>query len=256
MLHIQNPLSEDFVVMRTTLLPSLLQIASENREREKEIRLFEIANVYYQTDKGWKDLPIEELEVGAVFFGMKEPWRVAKGYVEHVIREMGIRDVSWKRLAHDTFWHPGRTVQAFVKGHLIATVGEVSPKIAGNFKLEGPVGLVHMPFSTMLTHIESAQTYQPVSTYPEAKRDIAVVVDHRVEYDDVARSIKGVDHCIQSVEWFDTYRGKNLPEGKKSLAMHITLSATDRTLESSEVEAVLEKVVLTLKETFKAELRG
>jgi len=256
MLHVQNPLSADFVVMRTTLLPSLLEVASENRERQSEIRLFEVANVYFPKGKGWKDLPNEQLELGALFFGMKEPWRAAKGYVEHVLREMGIKDISWRRLATDAFWHPGRTVQAFYKGDLLATVGEVSPKIAANFKLEGPVGLVNMPLEILLTHVATASSFVPVSVFPEAKRDLAVMVDHRVEFDDIARAIKRVDPLVASVDWFDTYRGKNLPEGKKSVAMHIMMSAPDRTLESAEVDSLLEKAVLALKEFFKAELRG
>lgn len=256
MLHVQNPLSADFVVMRTTLLPSLLEVASENRERESEIRLFEVANVYYPKAPGWKDLPEEQLELSALFYGMKEPWRAAKGYVEHVLREMGITDISWRRLSSDAFWHPGRTVQAFVKGDLVATVGEVSPKIAANFKLDGPVGLVDMPLEMLISRASSSSTYVSVPVFPEAKRDLAVMVDHRVEYDDIARAIRRVDPLISSVEWFDTYRGKNLPEGKKSVAMHVTMSATDRTLESGEVDALLEKAVLALKESFKAELRG
>lgn len=256
MLHVQNPLSTDFEVMRTTLLPSILQVASENREREPEIRLFEVANVYYPQSDGWKDLPDELLELGALFYGMKEPWRDAKGYVEHVLYEMGIDELSWRRLSTDSFWHPGHTVQAFYKGDLVATVGEVSPKIAANFKLDGPVGLVDMPLEMLISHATNAQTYRAIPQFPEARRDLSVMVDHRVEYDDIARTVRQCDPLITSVEWFDTYRGKNLPQGQKSVAMHLTFSSEDRTLESADVDAMLEKAVLALKEKFKAEVRG
>ncbi|MFH1077906.1 MAG: phenylalanine--tRNA ligase subunit beta [Patescibacteria group bacterium] len=261
MLHVQNPLTADLEIMRTTLLPSLLQAAAENREREHVLRLFEVANVYYPTKHGWKDLPDEQLELGALVMGVEDAWKEAKGFVEHLLGEMGMRDVSWRRLSTDTFWHPGRTVQAFVGGDLVATVGEVSPKIAERFKLDGRVALVDLPLEAAVKHATTARKYVPVSPYPSAKRDLAIVVDDRTEFDDVSRTIAlvGSLHAQPlhvAVEWFDTYRGKNLPEGKKSLAMHIEYSAPDRTLESKDVDALMEQVVLALKEAFKAEVRG
>ncbi len=256
MLHVQNPLTADFEVMRTTLLPSLLQVANENRERVADLRLFEVANVYYPTSQSWSELPDEQLELGALFYGMEEPWRVAKGYVEHVLAAMGLEQhVGWKRLDKDDFWHPGRTVQAFHDGKLVATVGEISPKIAKAFKLDGPVGMVDMPLEHVIAQATTDRAYVPVSPFPEAKRDLAVIVDHRVEYDDVARQIRRASPLVTSVEWFDTYRGKNLREGKKSLAMHLAFSSNERTLESAEVDALMEKISLGLKEHFSAELR-
>lgn len=256
MLHVQNPLTADFEVMRTTLLPSLLQVASENRERFAEQRLFEVSNVYYPTHEQWIELPDEQLELGALFVGMDAPWRAAKGYVEHILEAMGLlENIGWKRLSKDDFWHPGRTVQAFHNGTLIATVGEVSPKIAKAFKLDGPIGLVDMPLEHVISQAHTRRAYTAISSFPEAKRDVAIIVDHRVEYDDVARHIQRISPLITRVEWFDTYRGPNLPEGKKSLAMHVVFSSAERTLESAEVDAIMEKIALGLKEQVAAELR-
>ena len=253
MLHVQNPLSADFEIMRTTLLPSLLQVTSENRERTSEQRLFEIAKVYYPRKN---DLPDEQLELGALFFGMADPWRYAKGYVEHALNDMGITDVSWRRLANDSFWHPGRSVQAFHKQKLVATIGEISPKIAAAFKLEGPVAMVDMPLEESIIFATEAKVYVPISQFPEAKRDLAIVVDARVEYDDIAREIGSVDPLITDVEWFDTYSGKGLPEEKKSVAIHLVFSSPERTLERNDVDAVMGNVTLKLKEKFEAVIRG
>ncbi len=272
MLHVQNPLSADFEVMRTTLLPSLLAVAAENQERFGEQRLFEVANVYYpkrvESPKSIKskvtfdfrlstfDLPDEQLELGALFIGMDDAWRVAKGYVEHVLAEMGIADISWRRLANDSFWHPGRTVQAFYKGDLVATVGELSPKIAQNFKLEKRVALVDLPLEKVIPFAAVSKSYAPLPEFPVAKRDLAIIVDARVEYDDIAFVVRRSSGVVTSVKWFDTYRGKNLPEGKKSIAMHLEFSAPDRTLETKDVEAIMENVTLAVKEKFKAEIRS
>jgi phenylalanyl-tRNA synthetase beta chain len=260
MLHVQNPLTSDFEVMRTTLLPSLLQVASENRERFVEQKLFEVANVYYPINEGWTTLPDEQLELGALFVGMTDPWRHAKGYVEFLLNEMGIHEYTWKRLSGDAFWHPGRSVQVFANGKLLATVGEISPKIAQAFKLDR-VALVDMPLETWIELATSAKSYVPVSNFPEAKRDLAIVVDHHVEFDDIARAAVrvGAQNALPvttNAEWFDTYRGKNLPEGKKSVAMHLTFTSQERTLESAEVDVLMEKITLTLKEHFDAEVRG
>ncbi|MEK7116018.1 MAG: phenylalanine--tRNA ligase subunit beta, partial [Patescibacteria group bacterium] len=262
MLHVQNPLSTDFEVMRTTLLPSLLAVASENQERFAEQRLFEIAHVYYPKEV---DLPDEQLELGALFLGMKDPWRHAKGYVEHVFAEMGITKLSWRRLSTDSFWHPGRTVQAFYRSDLVATVGELSPKIAQNFKFDHRVALVDIPFHHVIPFASAAKSYTPLPAFPVAKRDLAIIVDSRVEYHDMAREIARAGMLSDpstsfgvttNVEWFDTYRGKNLPDGKKSIAMHLEFSAPDRTLEAKDVEAMMEKIALALKEKFQAEVRG
>lgn len=255
MLHVQNPLTADFAVMRTTLLPSLLEIASQNQERFAEQRLFEIANVYYPQSETWNTLPDEQLEIGALFMGMDEAWRAAKGYVETILSALGLHEVAWKRLSGDSFWHPGRSVQAFYKGDLVATVGEVSPAILKNFKLER-VAMVDMPLEKILPHARSAKTYQPDSVFPEAKRDLAIVIDRHVEYDDIARAIRRVDPLITGVEWFDTYEGPHVASGKKSLGMHLVFSHPDRTLASAEVDALMERLTLELKEHFKAELRG
>jgi len=256
MLHVQNPLTAEFEVMRTTLMPSLLQVASENRERASDMRLFEISNVYFPTTENgaWTTLPDEQLEIGALFLGMSEPWRVAKGYVETLLEQMGFLDIAWKRLSGDAFWHPGRTVQAFANGTLLATVGEVSPVVLKNFKLE-QVAMVNIPLEIILSRAKSAKAYRSIPAFPEAKRDLAVVIDRHVEYDDVQRAIRRVDPLVSTVEWFDTYEGKNLPEGKKSLAMHLAFSSSERTLESAEVDALMERINLALQEHFKAALR-
>jgi len=264
MLHVQNPLTSEFEVMRTTLLPSILQVAAENIERFPEQRLFEISNVYYPKSKheerrageaAWSELPNEQLEMSMLFLGMPEPWRAAKGAVEHLLSEMGFVHMTWRRLENDTFWHPGRTVQAYLGEKLLATVGELSPRIAKNFKFEEPVALVDMPFGSFISLATTVRTYVPLSAFPEAKRDLAVVVDFHVEFADLEKAIRGVAPLLTAVDWFDTYRGDKLPADKKSVAMHLTFAAPDRTLESKEVDAFMDTIFLVLKEKFKAEAR-
>jgi len=256
MLHLQNPLTSDLEIMRTTLLPSLLQAATDNRERENVLSLFEVANVYYPREERWKNLPDERTELGALFMGVSDPWKRAKGTIEHLLGECNVGTVSWRRLSTDTFWHPGRTVQAFLDGNLLATVGEISPKLVAAFKLDARVAMVDLDIRTLVRHASLAKRYVPISLFPPAKRDLSVVVDHRTEYDDLARTIQRVNPLISSIEWFDTYHGKGLSKDKKSVAMHLTFSSPDRTLESAEVDGLMEKIQLALSEAFNAEVRA
>jgi phenylalanyl-tRNA synthetase beta chain len=258
-LKVQNPLSEEFVNMRTSLLPSMLQIVSENAERSKEQRVFEVANVYVRASgighRAWKDLPDEQLQLAGAFLDGEESWKGAKGFVEHLLDELGIKGVSWRRISEQGFWHTGRSVQAFVGEKLLATVGEVDPRIRANFKIDGRLALVECPLEEVFALAKTANAYEAPSPFPDSKRDLAIVVPHDVEYGDVARTIKEIDPIVQTVEWFDTYEGKGVPAGKKSLAIHLTFSSREKTLTTEEVDGLMERIGLKMKDKFKAEIR-
>ncbi|MCE9586174.1 phenylalanine--tRNA ligase subunit beta [Candidatus Uhrbacteria bacterium] len=252
LLSIANPLSADFELMRTSLLPSLLQVAMQNQERFRSQKLFELANVYYPR-KG--KLPDEQAEFGALVLGDENAWREAKGLVEHVLAGLGVTDIVWKRLASDSFWHPGRTVQAMVGEDLVATVGELHPTLAEKYKFEGRVALVDLPLRHVFHRATDAKRYRPIPIYPVSKRDLAILVDKSVEVQDVVSKLSKVDKLIRSVEWFDTYKGKGMPEGKKSLAFHIEIGADDRTLETADVDMVMEQVIEEAQNKFRADVR-
>lgn len=254
-LHVQNPLSEEFAFMRTSLLPSLLQVVAENQERYREQSLFEVANVYYRRGEAWTDLPDESLELGCAFLAGEGSFAKAKGFVEHLLYEFGIDNVIWERFAQVGFWHPGRTAQAFKDGKLLATVGEVSPHILANVKIEGRAAMIDCPLKAIFALSKGIKSFTAPSPYPESKRDLAVIVDTHVEYDDIARAIREADALVAAVEWFDTYAGKGIADGKKSVAMHLDFSSPDRTLTAEEVDGLLQRILLGLKEKFGAEMR-
>ncbi|MSR85220.1 hypothetical protein EXS71_02155, partial [Candidatus Uhrbacteria bacterium] len=254
-LRVQNPLSNDFEFMRTSLLPSILQVVADNQERFREQQLFEVAHVYLPKDKDWRDLPDEQLELSAAFFGGNDVWRKAKGFAELVYQECGIKEVVWKRLVTDPFWHPGRSVQAFHGEHLLGTIGEVHPMIAQKFKLDGRVALINLPLEEAFALATSAKTYIPLPSYPEAKRDMALLVDRAVEVQALAEIMKSASTILHSVEWFDTYVGKGLPADKKSVAFHLVFRLDERTLETSEVDVAMKKIQEHLKKSFGAETR-
>lgn len=258
-LHLSNPLSEEFAFMRTSLLPSMLQAISENRERCEEIRFFEVANAYtpkegLKTKPVWSDLPDERLHCIATVSG-EDCFKEAKGVFEHVLEELGVQGVEWKRVSEEGFWHPGRTVQAFKGDILLGTVGEVAPVLLERFKIDGRIAIVESPLAELFSQSTISRSYLPPNPFPEIQRDLALIVDASVEFSDLASVIRGVDPLISSVEWFDTFSGKGLPEEKKSVAMHLVCSSRERTLTSEEVDGLIERVLKKLEKEFKAVVR-
>jgi phenylalanyl-tRNA synthetase beta chain len=262
LLHVQNPLSGDWSVMRPSLLPGLLQAVADNQEREKNLRLFECSNIYVRkdgkTEGPWSELPDEVPEMAIMIKDAEDdqPWRKAKGFLEHLLENYGIDGVHWKRISRDNIWHPGRAAQAYKDNKLVATIGEIGPQMLEAFKIKGRVGSVVINFREFIALAKTAKAYAPPMPFPEAKRDLAIVVDRNVEYSDIELSIRRTDDRILDVQWFDTYEGKGVEQGKKSVAMHLVIGSAEKTLESSEVDGVLNNAILAVKEKFKAEIRA
>ncbi len=260
LLHVQNPLTKDLEVMRPSLIPQLLEAVANNQERADILRLFECSNVYLRKagKKGeWTDLPDEDPQcvIGYIEHKNDSPWREVKGMVEYIFDTFDINDVKWKRVSQDDIWHPGRGVQAYKDDKLLATVGEISPKYTEEFKIENRVGTAQLELRNIINFAKTHKSYSPPLPFPESKRDLAIVVDEDVEYRDIELSILRADERVLGVQWFDTYQGKGIPEGKKSVAMHLNIGSAEKTLTSEEIDGVVNDALLACKERFGAELR-
>ncbi len=259
MLRVQNPLSQEFEFMRTTLLPSMLQVIQDNKDKRDTLRLFELAHVYYPKQN---DLPTEQTEFAAAVFSKDEqPWRIMKGFAEHVFNELGIQGIVWTPLTTDPFWHPGRSMLAFVGDHLLATLGEINPEIAERFGVTrdiGRIAMMDMPLETVTRWATASNVYESLTRFPDVERDLALVVDRDVTAamikEELAHGSYGA--TLRSVEWFDTYRGKGVPEGKKSVAFHFTFRDAERTLASEDVDKWMNEAKQRLADRFGAEQRG
>ncbi|MBU2566501.1 hypothetical protein KKG46_02985, partial [Patescibacteria group bacterium] len=260
LLRVQNPLTVDLEIMRSTLIPQMLDAIANNQERDDILRFFECSNVYTRKvgEKGkWTNLPdeVSECIIAIADSKDKEPWRKIKGLIEQIFEKYAISDVKWMRVSKDDIWHPGRAVQAYKDDQLLVTLGEISPKYIEAFKIEARVGAAVVELREFIEFAKLHKSYKPPMPYPESKRDLAIVVDEGVEYRDLELAILRADERILNVEWFDTYQGKGVVEGKKSVAMHITIGSAEKTLTSQEIDGVLEDALLACKEKFSAELR-
>jgi phenylalanyl-tRNA synthetase beta chain len=256
MLRVQNELTNEFEFMRTSLLPSLLNVVRENIDRFPEQALFELANVYYPKHKSWKDLPNEQMELGVAFVGAETAWRKAKGFAETLLSQLGVQGVTWRALTNDPFWHPGRSAQAWQGELLLGTVGELHPSIAARFSDHRRIALVDLPLQTFLSQASNALRYTAVPLFPDAKRDLALVVRRETAVADLLKAMRTASPLLVHVEWFDTYRGKEVRDDKKSVAFHLTFQHVDRTLETAEVDKEMSSIETHLKKAFDAQVRA
>ncbi len=252
-----NPLSQDAEFMRPSLGPSVLQALVDNQERSDALRIFELSRIYWPSE-GVPALPQETTELLlAIGDRGSEPWNEAKGIAEALLRELGVEPGSWKRWQGDQFWHPERSLQYVVQGQPLVTVGELHPQMAEAWKIERRIGLVQMFPEAVQHRATLVKTYQPLPAFPEIVRDLALIVDERIEIEAVETALREANAggLLVRASWFDTYRGQGLADGKKSLAFRLVFRANDRTLASEEVDAAVEVARAKLATSIRAEFR-
>jgi phenylalanyl-tRNA synthetase beta chain len=240
-LQLQEPITIELAVMRTELLPSLVTAARRNAEVGNEnVALFEVARVYIARGEG--ELPEERLRVAGIAEG---DFLRIKGAVETLLRSLHA-DASWTRTEHHLF-HPGKAarIQAGV-------VGELHPAV-----LDGVWGAFELDLETLANAARDPVPYEDVITYPAVHQDIAVAVDEDVEVGalvEAAREAAGP--LLRDARVFDVYRGEQVGEGRKSVAIHLSFQSPERTLTDEEAAVLRGRIVSALADRFGAELRA
>jgi phenylalanyl-tRNA synthetase beta chain len=267
-----NPMSEDHAVLRTTVLGSLLDAARHNVARGAgDLSLFEQGAVYFPRED--EELPHEHRALGGLLTGHVAPptWGepsppkadffAVKGLLGAVL---GALRVDWSVSAPDEpepFLHPGRSARVIVSNpsndEIIGWVGELHPLVAREWDLEEPVGVFEVDLDRVVTHAVAVPTYQDLTSFPPVRQDLAIVLDDDVTAATVLDTVReAAGPLLRDVRIFDVYRGAQVGEGRKSLALALTFQAADRTLTDEDVGPVRDKVVTALTETLGGELRG
>jgi phenylalanyl-tRNA synthetase beta chain len=250
---INNPLSQDEDLLRTTLVPALVSNLKYNLDRGiRDVRLFEIGRVF--TDMG-EPLPSEELKLCGVFYKEKAPslWKeeaggfyIVKGAVEALLQELRIKEYSFSP-SSEPFLHGGRAADIRISDHYIGYLGVMGPETVEklDLKKEKPeVVLFELDLDILLALIPDSLQYSPVPRYPSVERDIAVVIDASIPSSRIMEIINMFpSELIEQVSMFDYFKGANIPEGKKSLAYSIVYRASERTLTEEEVERLHSSLV-------------
>ncbi len=243
---IQNPLGEDTSVMRTTALPTLLDVLARNyNNRNAEAFLFELATTYLPN--GENELPLEPLSLVAGLYGENVDFFTLKGVAEELLSVLGIKNVRFLALSDNPSYHPGRAAAITVNGEPLGVLGEIHPDVLDNYGIAVKCYAFELSFDGLFAHTAADRTYSPLPKFPAMTRDLALVCDKKTSAGELAEAIEtAVGKQLESVRLFDIYEGAQIPEGKKSLAFSLVMRSPDRTLTDEEADATVKRALKAL----------
>ncbi len=266
-LPILNPLTVDTSVLRTSLIPGLMETVRYNlSHKNTNLKIFELKKVYLPT--GEERLPREVKYLAGLGLGMDGDihWASSvreidfydiKGCIEDLFEHLQIRGITFNRAEDIPYLHPGKSSKILIGEEVVGWLGEVHPDALRHYEISRPVYLFEMDFERLTKSAEEKKKFQPLPKFPAVHRDLSLMIDDDLEAEKVEQAIRCLEQpFIDEIKLFDVYRGTPVPPGKKSISYRIRYQASDRTLTDDEVNHYHEKVILQLREIFKAELRS
>jgi len=264
--RILNPLTEDLSVLRTSLIPGLLETARYNVSRKNSnLKLFELKKVFFPVEGEKLPKEIKYLAGLAMGADREAHWVISprpidfydiKGCVEDLFEALQMRGIKFNRADDIPYLHPGKASRILFGKEVLGVLGEVHPQVLGHYEIHGKAYLFEINFEQMVRGTGEGKRFRPLAKFPAVFRDISMVVDEALEAERVVETIWTFRQpFIDEVHLIDTYRGTPIPEGKKGVTYRIRYQASDRTLTDEEVNQFHEKVISQLREIFQMELR-
>ena len=248
-IEISNPLGVDYSIMRTTPLNGMLtSLATNYNHRNKDVRLYELANVYLPESLPLTKLPEEKMMLALGMYGQGDFFDM-KGCVETIFEKLGIRDaVTYEPKEGRPYLHPGRKADIVIDGETAGYLGEVHPEVADNYNLGTKTYIAVLDIAKLAEKADFDIKYQGVAKFPAVTRDISLVMKKTVlagQVEEVIRKSGG--KLLEDYHLFDIYEGENVGADEKSLAYSIRFRAKDRTLEDKDITAVMDKILKKLE---------
>lgn len=252
---IKNPLGEDYSIMRTTTIPSMMESLGRNYSRKNElVRLFEIGKVY-MPNKDANKLPHEKNIVTIGIYGGVNYFNL-KGIVENILEVLGIEKFSFERESNNPSFHPGKTASLYIRKNMAGILGEIHPNVLDNYGIDEKCYVAELSLDVLYEYANWDKKYKPLPKFPAVTRDLAILVDEDVLVKEIENVIKKQGgNIVESVKFFDVYRGKQVAQGKKSVAYSISYRLENRTLTDEEVNKIHDKILKALEHKFGAQLR-
>ena len=265
---IMNPLTDEYPLVRTTLLSSLLENAQRNFSRKNEdLRLFEVAPIFVPKELPVTEQPEEIMKLAGLLAGRHHPigWNQdneavdfydVKGVVEELLARLSIANYTVESGEHFAL-HPGKTA-FFKKGReVIAVLGEVHPTVLKALGIHKKAYIFEMDVETLLKYRAKNFRYEPLPRFPAISRDLALLVDEQTDAARLARTIeKSAGKFFKDLHLFDVYTGEQVAEGKKSMAFSVDFQSADKTLKDEEADEAVAKILAALQKECGAELRA
>ena len=242
---ISNPLGEDFSIMRTISLNGMLtSLATNFNRRNKDVRLYELGNIYLPKQQPVTELPEERMQLTLGMYGDGDFFTM-KGVVEEILENVGMKERETYDPSSDyPFLHPGRQANVVYQGTVVGYLGEVHPTVAANYDIKERVYIAVLDMPEIVARADFDIKYEGIAKYPAVSRDLSMVVPKDVlagEIEAVFRQRGG--KILENCQLFDIYEGSQIKEGYKSLAYKLTFRAKDKTLEEADITSVMNKIM-------------
>ena len=252
---ILNPLGEDTSIMRTTTLPSMLDILSRNYSyRNKSVRLYEIGRIYLPGGPDGLANEPRMLTLGA--YGEGYTFFTMKGAVEALLKELRIDDVRFTACQADPSYHPGRCAGVYAGEKMLGVVGQIHPAVAANYDVDCELYCAELSFEALLEAQGPGAEYRALPRFPAVSRDIAVVCAEEVTVGALEACIRRAGgKLLREVVLFDIYRGQGVAEGSKSVAFSLTLRSDERSITAAEADEEIKDILAALEKELGATLR-
>ena len=254
---IANPLGEDFSIMRTISLNGMLtSLATNYNRRNKDVRLYELGNIYLPKSLPLEELPDERMQFTLGMYGEGDFFTM-KGVVEEFFDSIGMdKKAAYDPKAGKNFLHPGRQANIIYDGKVVGYLGEVHPEVCDNYDLKTKAYVAVLDMPEILPFATFDRKYEGIAKYPAVSRDISMVVPKDILVGQIEAMIQQRGgKILEDYKLFDIYEGSQIKEGFKSVAYSITFRAKDRTLEEADVTGVMKKILNGL-ESMGIELRS
>lgn len=252
---IKNPLGEDYSVMRTTTIHSMMEALARNYSKSNDyVRLFEVGKVYIKNEDESK-LPEEKNVLTIGMYGECDFLDI-KGVVENVLDALGLYKVKFTRESENLSYHPGKTANVMIGKTKVGTLGEVHPTVTDNYGIDVNCYLAELDLDGLFNYAKIEKSYKPLPKFPAVTRDMALIVDDEIlvqEIEDTIRRAGG--NLVEKVKLFDIYKGSQIPDGKKSIAYSIAYRDNKKTLTDNDVNKVHGKILRSLEHKLGAILR-
>ncbi len=252
--------------MRTSLLPSLLENVTHNLSyRTLDLAVFEMRPVF-MPQQG-EELPYEPTYLSGAMYGRREPfgWNQSgdaydfydlKGVVESLLETALVENIAWQADAGEPYLHPGKSCSVFCGEKKLGVLGEVHPGVLDNYDIDEPVFVFELNVEALLESASDKIKFEPISRYPDVYRDSAFLLDDAITAEQIMATIeKSQGKLVEKVVLFDVYRGKGVPEGKKSVAIRVQYRSSERTLTDDEINKAHGRIVKVMEKQLEAQLR-
>lgn len=256
---IQNPLSDEYRLMRPSTIPSMMQtLATNANKKNSSAKLFDISksykNINNEVENG--EVPLQENILTIGMYGDDIDFYTVKGLIENVLETSSINRYDIVRETENESYHTGRCANIKVGIDVIATIGEVHLEVLDNYGIEKRAYLAEVNLSKVTKYSKVNKKYVEVPKFPAVERDIAIIVDEKVEVGQIEKIIiKKAKKLLEKMQLFDIYRNEKLGDNKKSVAYSLIFRDKNRTLSDEEINVVMENIIGELQKTLNAELR-